>query len=189
MNIKEGYSKKVTFDIMDSIEQKIDKLTVMMGKLVTEEGQNRQFKPWVYQSNRGRGQTRCNYEQRRFQDRFRSNNAYRVRSRYGQNYRHRLRYNSTYRVVMDIIREVIWDKGDRIIITEGKTLEIKIMIGIGVGHMRDTTETEGIKEALVIVDQGQVWEQVQIGIGLNVLSVENMTISQEIVQQHRQAEK
>ena len=46
MNIKEGYSKKVTFNMMDSIEQKRDKLTVMMGKLVTEdEGQNRQLKP------------------------------------------------------------------------------------------------------------------------------------------------
>ena len=46
MNIKEGFSKKVTFDMMDSIEQKRDKLMVMMGKLVMEdEGQNRQFKP------------------------------------------------------------------------------------------------------------------------------------------------
>ena len=27
--------------------------------------------------------------------------------------------------------------GDRIIITEGETLEIRIMIGIGVGHMKD----------------------------------------------------
>ena len=51
MNIKERYSKKVTFDMMDSIEQNIDKLTVMMGKLVPEdEGQNRQFKPQVFQS-------------------------------------------------------------------------------------------------------------------------------------------
>ena len=78
INIKEGYSKKVTFNTMDGIKQKIDKPTVMMGKLVTEdEGQNRQFKPQVFQSNRGRGQTRDNYEQRRFQDRFRSNNTYR----------------------------------------------------------------------------------------------------------------
>ena len=46
MNLTEGYSKKVTFNTLDSIEQKIDKLMVMMGKLVTEdEGQNRQFKP------------------------------------------------------------------------------------------------------------------------------------------------
>ena len=45
MSIKEGFGKKVTFDTTDGIEQKIDKLTVMMSKLVTEdEGQNRQFK-------------------------------------------------------------------------------------------------------------------------------------------------
>ena len=67
MNIKEGFSKKVTFSTIDSLEQKADKLTIMMGKLVMEdEGQNRQFKPCVYQSNRGRGQTRCNYDQRKF---------------------------------------------------------------------------------------------------------------------------
>ena len=90
LNIKEGYSKKETFDTMDGIEQKIDKLTVMMGKLVMEdEGQNRQCKLRVYQSNRGRGQIRCNHNQRRFQDGFRSNNTYRGRPRYGQDYRGR----------------------------------------------------------------------------------------------------
>ena len=46
-----------TFDMTDGIELKIDKLTVMMGKLVTE-GWNKQFKLQVNQSNRGRGQTR-----------------------------------------------------------------------------------------------------------------------------------
>ena len=46
MNIKEGYSKRLTFDMMDGREQKIDKLTVMMCKLVIEDkGQNRKFKP------------------------------------------------------------------------------------------------------------------------------------------------
>ena len=48
--------------------------------------------------------------------------------------------------------------GDRIIITEGETIEIKTMIGIGVGHMKDRIETEGTIEALVIVDQDQVQE-------------------------------
>ena len=44
MSIKECFSKKVTFDMMDSIEQKTDKLTVMMGKLIMEDdGQNRHF--------------------------------------------------------------------------------------------------------------------------------------------------
>ena len=76
---------------MDSIEQKIDKLTVMMDKLVIEDkGQNRQFKLWLYQSNGGRGQTR-------FQDRFRSNNTYRGRPQYGKDDRGRLRYDSNYR--------------------------------------------------------------------------------------------
>ena len=104
MNIKEGYNKKVTFNMMDSIEQKIDKLTVMMGKLVIEdEGQNRQFKPQVYQSNRGRGQTRHHHEQRRFRDWFRSNNAYRGRPRYGQDYRGRSRYDPIIGVFMEII--------------------------------------------------------------------------------------
>ena len=78
MSIKEGFGKKITFHMTDSTEQKIDKLTVMMSKLVVEdEGQNRPFKPWVYHSNRGRGQTRGNYDQRRFQDMFRPNDIYR----------------------------------------------------------------------------------------------------------------
>ena len=46
MNIQEEHKKRVTFDMTDGLEQKIDKLTVMMGKLVTKDnGQNRQFKP------------------------------------------------------------------------------------------------------------------------------------------------
>ena len=63
------------------------------------------------------------------------------------------------------------------------------MIGIGVGHMRDKTETEEMIEPLVMVDQDQVKEQLQIGIGLDVLSVGNTTISQKTVQQHRHTEK
>ena len=71
----------------DSIEQKLDKLTVMMGKLVTEdEGQNKPFKSEVCKSTRGRGQNRGNY-----QGRFRSNNAYRGHSRYNQDFRGRTR--------------------------------------------------------------------------------------------------
>ena len=36
MNIKDGDIKNIAINMMDNIEQKIDKLTVMMGKLVTE---------------------------------------------------------------------------------------------------------------------------------------------------------
>ena len=46
MSIRDNCSKRVTFDMTDNIEQKIDKLTLMIGKLVTEDkGQNKPFKP------------------------------------------------------------------------------------------------------------------------------------------------
>ena len=76
MNIQKEHNKRVTFDTTDGLEQKINKLMVMMGKLMKkDDGQNRQFKPWVYQINIGRGQIKCNYEQRGFQDRFRSDSS------------------------------------------------------------------------------------------------------------------
>ena len=46
MNIRDSLNKRVTFNMTDGIEQKIDKLTTMMGKLVTEdEGLSKPFKP------------------------------------------------------------------------------------------------------------------------------------------------
>ena len=46
MNIRDSYRKKVAFDTTDGIEQKIDQLTLMMGKLVTaDKGQIKPFKP------------------------------------------------------------------------------------------------------------------------------------------------
>ena len=45
MNIDEEHNKRVTFNMTDNLEQKIDKLTVMMGKLVMKDDrQKRQFK-------------------------------------------------------------------------------------------------------------------------------------------------
>ena len=43
-------------------------------------------------------------------------------------------------VVMEIIWEVIRDMGDRIIITEGETLGIRIMTEVEIDHMRDKIE-------------------------------------------------
>ena len=98
MSERDGLNKRVNFDMTDDIEQKLDKLMVMMGKLVTEDkGQSKPFKLPVYQSNRGKGQNRCNYNQRGYQGRFRSNNVYRGCSRYNQDYRGRTRYNSNNR--------------------------------------------------------------------------------------------
>ena len=46
MNIRDTLNKRVTFDMTDGIEKKLDKLTAMMGKLVTEGiGQSKLYKP------------------------------------------------------------------------------------------------------------------------------------------------
>ena len=98
MNIRDGFNKRVPFNMTDSMEQKIDKLMVMIGRLVTKDGgQIKPFKPLVYQTNRGRGQTRCNFDQKIYQGRFRSNSTYRRNSGYNQDYRGRTRYGSSNR--------------------------------------------------------------------------------------------
>ena len=44
MSIKDNCNKKVTFDTWEGLEDKMDKLTVMMGKLAARDnGTNRQF--------------------------------------------------------------------------------------------------------------------------------------------------
>ena len=52
MNIKDGYnSKKVTFNMQDSLDDKVDRLTSMMSRLTTQEdNQNKQLKSKIYQS-------------------------------------------------------------------------------------------------------------------------------------------
>ena len=93
------------------------------------------------------------------------------------------------RVVMDIMWEVVRDMGDRIIVTEGETVGTRTMIEIGVGHMRDKIETEEMIEELVIADWDQVQEQLQIGMELDVLIAESMTILWETIQWCKQTER
>ena len=93
MSVRDSQSKRVLFNTPDNLEQKIDRLTVMMGKLGTEEeGHLKPFKPQVFQSNRGRNENRGN-----FHGRFR-NNAYRGCPSYNQNFRGRYRGNLDNRV-------------------------------------------------------------------------------------------
>ena len=51
MGIKDGYnSRKVTFDMQDSLDDEIDKLISMMSKLTPKDNnQNKQFKLKIYQ--------------------------------------------------------------------------------------------------------------------------------------------
>ena len=59
MSVRDGLSKRVIFNVVDDLEQKIDRL--MMDKLVTEDkGQPKWLKPQVYQPNRDRNQNRGN---------------------------------------------------------------------------------------------------------------------------------
>ena len=52
-------------------------------------------------------------------------------------------------VAMGIIQEVAKGMGGMIItLIEGEVAEVKIMIGIGVGNMKDRVEIEGMVEAL-----------------------------------------
>ena len=84
-------------------------------------------------------------------------------------------------VVMDIICKVIKGMKDITtitIITEEVVIEVKVMIGIGVGHIKDKIETEKTVEVLVIVGQDQIQGQVQIEIGSDVSNVGNMITSQ-----------
>ena len=93
MNVRDSCRKKVMFDMTDDIEQKIDQLKLIMGKLVTKDkGQNKLFIPQVYQSNRGRDRNRGNY-----QGWFRFNNEYRGHLRYNQNFRGRSTYSPNNR--------------------------------------------------------------------------------------------
>ena len=63
MNIKDWYiSKKVTFNTQDRLDEKIDKLSSMMSKLIAhDDDQTKQFKPKIYQS-KWRGQMRNTYD-------------------------------------------------------------------------------------------------------------------------------
>ena len=56
MSIREGARRKVSFDTRDKLEDKIDKLMVMIGRLAARDNHDiRPFKPQICQS-RGRGQ-------------------------------------------------------------------------------------------------------------------------------------
>ena len=73
MSIREGHSRRVSFDTGDKLGNKIDKLAVMIGKLAAKDsGKVRQFKPQIHQ-NRDRGQNR-GYNQRKYQNRYRPDN-------------------------------------------------------------------------------------------------------------------
>ena len=85
MNIRDGNDRRVSFNTRDELGDKIDKLTVMMSKLVAKECHERKpFKPQIYKS-RGRSRSHdCRAYQTIPNDR---NRRYDISSSPRQNYR------------------------------------------------------------------------------------------------------
>ena len=85
MNIRDGDDRRVSFNTRDELVDKIDKLTVMMSKLVAKESHERKpFKPQIYKS---RGHSRS-HDGRAYQTRPNDRNrSYEISSSARQNYR------------------------------------------------------------------------------------------------------
>ena len=115
--------------MQNDLEQKIDKLTIMMDKLVTEDdGCSKPFRPQIYQPSRDRNQNRGN-----FHGRFR-NNAYRDAHCIIKILEVDIGITLTVEETMVIIPEVVRDMGIITMITGGTIIEVKVMIGIEVDH-------------------------------------------------------
>ena len=96
MNIRDETERKVSFNTRDELGDKIDKSTVMMGRLAAKDSnEKRPFKPHIYKSrgSYSQGQNRS-YNQRSYQNRGRlgSRSDSRNRGQYGNN-RHRFQQN------------------------------------------------------------------------------------------------
>ena len=85
MNVRDGTERRVSFNTRDELEDKIDKLTVVMSRLAAKDSHEiRPFKPQIYKS---RGQNRS-YNQGSYQNRAHSSKREQfTNSRPRQNYR------------------------------------------------------------------------------------------------------
>ena len=156
MSIKEGFSKKATFDMSDSIYQKIHKLMVMIDKLVMEDEGRIDYLNPKYTSlievevrldiTMIREDFKRGLDQKCTEDDQGMDKTIEV----GQD------MILIIEAATGIIQEVVRGMGDQIIKIEGETLEAKIMIEIGVGHTKYGTEPKETVEVLVKTDQGQV---------------------------------
>ena len=79
--------------------------------------------------------------------------------------------------------KVIRGMGEIIATIEGMVIEIKITIGIAVGHLKDRIEVGEMIEVWVTVGLGQALGQAQIETELGDSNVMSMTILQGNVQQ------
>ena len=86
MSIRDGMERKVSFNTRDELGDKIDKLTVVMSRLVAKDkNEKRPFKPQIYknrgqnrnyqnESNRSDSRNRGQYGNNRLRQNYRDNN-------------------------------------------------------------------------------------------------------------------
>ena len=151
------------------------------------------MKPKIHQYKR-RGQTRNFYDRCNNQNRYRLNSGDRRiqfsgRIQYGQNYRGRKAIGMTLgEEILEVMQEHIKVRisEDRIIEVDiEEIIEMIIMKEVGVGLEKGHIQVllEEMTGVVVTVDEGQDQELVLIERELGVIHVENMIISQKIVQQ------
>ena len=195
MSVKDNYYKRVTFHTQGRLEDKIDKLIAMMGKLAAK-------------TVRLIGHSNLRSIKVREEDKVETSMTYSIikggiitinidqivgigvfnltdKAEVDQ---------STSKIIGEVILEAIQDHikmlEDRITeenieVTTGMkaTAEIEVGVGLEEGHFQEimTAIIEGRIEAQVIADQGQDQEQAQTGIELDVIPVESMITLQKIV--------
>ena len=167
MSFREGTSRKVSFVTRDKLGDKIDKLTVMLGRLAAKDSdEKRPFKPEIYQSI-GRGQNR-GYGQRNYHNRNRLSNRSISRDR-GQFRRERGRPRFEQGIEAAISKIILEDIIDKTVEGNIDMIIIGVMAirEVGIGPERDCSqETVVVTELEVqaIVDQDQDPEPVLTGI-------------------------
>ena len=168
ISIRKGASRRVSFDTRKELNDKIDKLMVMLGKLAAKDsGMIRQFKPQIHQS-RSRGQNRC-YSQRNYQNRTRQ--TIDQMAGIGDSSGKTTVNLDLSKVIEGAVSEIIpEDTVDKIAEESIEVIVIEMMaiteagIGLEKDWFLEIMAVIGL-EVQVIVDWGQDPELVPIGIG------------------------
>ena len=199
MSIKDNYvNKRVTFDTKDGLQEKIGRLTTMMSVLTAhDDEQSKLFKPKIYQSKR-REQMRNfddkhNYDQRNYQNRYRSGSrdrriSFSGRIQCGSDYIDKLRYEQNYRD--DFRRDNFGGnvksnqtyRGQNYRGGYRRNCKMKIMKEVGIYLEKGSIQVilEGMTE-VAVADLHLVQELVQIETRSDAVSVQNMITSPKTV--------
>ena len=167
MNIRDGTERKVSFNARDELGDKIEKLTVMMGRLIAKDSnEKRSFKPQMYKSRGSypQGQNRS-YAEISYQDKGRLGSRLTVGTEDSMEI---IDTDSSKNIEMTIFErtlEVIENKiAKENIGIKGVMTTIEVGIDQEKGHSQGTMAIIGI-EVQVIVDQYQGLELTLIEIG------------------------